>query len=105
MVILLLCVSNIMCFLTIQIGEVGSINMDLLADYVNSKKVVLLRFLVGEGAHMWAKSKGIASDDTAEEEVVLSCFHSPKCSQLILRTRNHFCFSCFMHVMMAVVGD
>ncbi|XP_057790755.1 uncharacterized protein LOC131007858 [Salvia miltiorrhiza] len=31
------------------------------------RKIIFLRFLVGEGAHMWAKSKGIATDGTIED--------------------------------------
>ncbi|XP_057790293.1 uncharacterized protein LOC131007150 [Salvia miltiorrhiza] len=31
------------------------------------RKIIFLRFLVGEGAHMWVKSKGIATDGTIED--------------------------------------
>ncbi|KAL3814854.1 hypothetical protein ACJIZ3_016122 [Penstemon smallii] len=46
---------------------ISSKSVHFRSDNLLIKNIVLLRFLVGEGARVWAKSKGIASNDTVEE--------------------------------------
>lgn len=44
-----------------------TVSVEAHEDHQLIRKTILLRFLVGEGAHMWAKSKGLVSDGTIEE--------------------------------------